>query len=35
MQLSQKEKIFSKFFLDYGNLDSICNIFRKKDKPHS
>ena len=31
----RKKKIFSKFFLDYGNLDSICNIFRKKDKPHA
>ena len=29
MQLSQKQKIFSEFFLQFGNLDSILNIFKK------
>ena len=30
MQLSQKQKIFSEFFLQFGNLDSILNIFKKQ-----
>ena len=30
MQLSQKRKIISQFFLDFLNVDSILNIFRKK-----
>ena len=31
MQLSQKRKILSKLFLHFLNLDSILNIFKKKD----
>ena len=30
MQLSQKRKIFSQFFLHFQNLDSFFNIFKKK-----
>ena len=30
MELSQKWKKFSKFFLNFLNLDSILNIFPKK-----
>ena len=30
MQLCQKRRIFSKFFLHFVNLDSILNIFKKK-----
>ena len=30
MQLSQKQKIFSDFFLHFLNLDSILNISKKK-----
>ena len=30
MQLSQKPKIFSEFFLHVRHLDSILNIFKKK-----
>ena len=30
MQLSQKEKNIFQFFLHDGNLDSICNICKKK-----
>ena len=30
MQLSQKRKIFSHFYLYVLNLDSISNIFKKK-----
>ena len=30
MQLSQKQKIFSDFFLHFLNLDLILNIFKKK-----
>ena len=35
MQLSQMEKTFSKFFLHFQNLDSILNIFKKKNNGHS
>ena len=35
MQLSQKWKIFSNFFLNFLNLDSILNISQKKDNPQS
>ena len=30
MQLSQKQKIFSTFFLDFQNLNLILNIFKRK-----
>ena len=30
MQLSQKRKIFSKFFFNFLSLDSTLNIFKKK-----
>ena len=30
MQLFQKRKIFSSFFLNFLNLDSILNIFKSK-----
>ena len=30
MQLSQKGKTFSEFFLDFRNLNSISNIFKIK-----
>ena len=30
MQLFQKRKIFSRFFLNFLNLDSILNIFKNK-----
>ena len=29
MQLSQKQKMISEFFLHFANLDSILNIFQK------
>ena len=36
MQLCQKWKSFAEFFfLHFVNLDSILNIFKKKDDPHS
>ena len=36
MQLSKKQKIFSKlFFFHFLNIDSIFNIFKKKDDPQS
>ena len=31
MHLSQKQKIFSKFFLHFVNLNSISNIFKKNE----
>ena len=31
IQLSQKQKTFSKYSFHFLNLDSICNIFKKKD----
>ena len=30
MQLTQKRKIFSQFFLDFLNLDSILKFFKKE-----
>ena len=35
MQLSQKQKIFSDFSLHFLNVDSILNISKENDKPHS
>ena len=35
MQLSQKQKIIFEFSLHFQNLNSILNIFKKKDDPHS
>ena len=35
MQLSLIWKMFSQFFLHLRNLDSILNIFKKKNDPHS
>ena len=35
MQVSQIQKIFSKFFLDFWNLIQILNIFNEKDDSHS
>ena len=35
MQLSQKQKIFSDFSLHFLNVESILNISKKNDKPHS
>ena len=35
MQLSEKQKTFSQYFLPFGNLDSILNVSKKKDEPQS
>ena len=35
MQLSQKQKAASQFFLQFGNLYSILNISKEKDDPQS
>ena len=35
MQLSQKRKDFSKYYLHFLNLNSILNILQKKNDPHS
>ena len=35
MQLSQKRKDFSKYYLHFLNLNSILNIIQKKNDPHS
>ena len=34
MQLSQKQKIFLNFSLNFLHLNSILNILEKKDDPH-
>ena len=35
MDLSQKQKTFSKFFLHFPNLHQIWNIYKQKDDAHS
>ena len=35
MQLSQKQKTFSNFFVNFRNLAEILNISKKKDDSHT